>query len=317
MHFSSAQVGRLGLVVIVLVFISASAVAEDGRSVSFEREKDRLQISIGGERFATYVFRDEKILRPYFSNVHAPCGIRVTRRHPPREGQDSMDHATMHPGIWLAFGDVSGADFWRNKGTAEHLEFVEKPSSEKGKGTFVVRNRYVSNGKTICTEVCRHSIIVVPSGYLLVYDSRFSNPEGSFTFGDQEEMGLGVRVASQLRVKGGNGRILNSDGQRNEKNVWGKPAAWCDYSGTINGKHVGLTLMPGPENFRKSWYHARDYGALVANPFGRKALTGGAKSAVVVQAGETLRLRFGVLVRGGDGVDLDAAYQELLKLSKE
>ena len=30
---------------------------------------------------AEFVFRDEKILRPFFANFHAPGGLKVTRNH--------------------------------------------------------------------------------------------------------------------------------------------------------------------------------------------------------------------------------------------
>jgi len=54
---------------------------------------------------------------------------RSARRphHPPRAGKDSTDHDRMHPGIWLGFGDVSGVDFWRNRGRMEHVRFAEPP----------------------------------------------------------------------------------------------------------------------------------------------------------------------------------------------
>ena len=75
------------------------------------------------------------------------------------------------------------------------------------------------------------------------------------------------------------------------------------------------TLMDHPENFRPSWLHVRDYGLLVANPFGRKAFTGGEASRVEVAAKEPFRLRFGVLVHASaEGPpNLQAAQHEYLK----
>jgi hypothetical protein len=132
-------------------------------------------------------------------------------------------------------------------------------------------------------------------------------------------MGLGIRIATPLTVKQG-GRILTSDGDKNEKQVRGKQAKWCDYAGSSERGRAGLTVMPHPKNFRPCWYHARDYGLVVANPFGRKALTGGEKSAVVVKKGETLRLRFGLLFHGdaaGKPAVIEEAYKEYLRLSGE
>ena len=56
--------------------------------------------------------------------------------------------------------------------------------------------------------------------------------------------------------------------------------------------------MPAPNNFRRSWFHARDYGLLVANPFGQNAFTKSEKSKVSVKQGDKFSLRFGVLVYG-------------------
>jgi hypothetical protein len=157
-------------------------------------------------------------------------------------------------------------------------------------------------------------VLVRPAGHLLLLDSTFTGPDG-VVFGDQEEMGLGVRVATAMTVKNG-GQIASSDGLKNEKQVWGKQADWCAYTGQVEGKRVGVLLMPHPDNFRKSWFHARDYGLLVANPFGRKAFTGGAASRVVVTKGQSLRLRFGVLVFDGE-IDMAAGYADYLRTAAD
>ena len=78
--------------------------------------------------------------------------------------------------------------------------------------------------------------------------------------------------------------------------------------------------MAAPENFRASWFHSRDYGLIVANPFGKKAMTGPSDDSVPpdqtpVAAGETLRLQFGVYVFSvADGAepDFDAMFQTYL-----
>jgi hypothetical protein len=277
--------------------------------VTFQRQTGRMQIQIGGRPFATYVWEDPEVRRPYFAAIHAPNGVQVTRTHPPVEGRDATDHATMHPGMWLAFGDLSGADFWRNKGTVRHVEFLEMPEGSKDGGSFAVRNKYASDGQTICEEICRIAIRLRPSCFLVDWTSEFTSVT-AFQFGDQEEMGLGVRVATPMTVKSG-GRIVNSDRLQDEKQVWGKQADWCDYRGAIDGQPVGIALMPDPRNFRRSWFHARDYGVLVANPFGQNAFTKGDKSKIIVRPGETMRLRFGVLIHSGD-VDLAVAYRDWL-----
>ena len=102
---------------------------------------------------------------------------------------------------------------------------------------------------------------------------------------------------------------------KSAKATWGKTADWCDYSATTNGRIVGVTLMPDPANFRSSWFHNRDYGLMVANPFGRNAFKQGEPSRVVVKPNMPFRLRFGVLLHSSPPeapTDLHAAYSDFL-----
>jgi hypothetical protein len=306
------------------------AVADEAASVAFKEAPGEVAITIGGQPFATYYHDDQTITRPYFAHVHAPGGRQVTRNHPPVEGKDLIDHGTFHPGIWMAFGDISGSDCWRLAAPVKHAGFVDKPAGGAGRGGFAVRNSYRDQKqpeKELCSEVCRFDVRVVPAGYLLLWDSTFSS-DHEFYFGDQEEMGLGFRVATPLRAESknkdapdlpaGNGRILDSQGRENEDEIWGNAADWCDYSGTLDGQRVGMTIFCHPKNFRPSWFHARDYGLLEANPFGRAAFGKGEPSKVTIKPGDQMRLRYGVLVHGSPAdakADLDAAYKTYVELS--
>lgn len=298
------------LLTVLLGLLTLLPRAHAAPPISFARTDDRLEIRIGTRPFATYEFRDTKILRPYFAHVRAPDGAQVTRNHPPVADTDRTDHDTMHPGIWLAFGDLDGVDFWRNQGTVEHVEFVENPTVTDGVGQFAVKNRYRDRDRFVCQELCRIRIEALTGCTRVVWDSTFSGDQ-PFAFGDQEEMGLGVRVATPLAVING-GTLSNADGHKNEKQLWGKPSDWCDYSGMIAGQPAGIMLVPDPKNFRRSWFHARDYGFVAANPFGQKAFTGGELSRVVVRPGESLRLRYAVAVHSGP-VDLPAVATSTLQ----
>lgn len=296
-----------GLVVIVLIAALCSlvdvrlAAAEPPGAITFASSSDRVDIFAGGQPFATYVFDDDKISRPYFCNLHAPCGTLVTRPLPPGPG-DLDDHPQMHPGLWLAFGDLNGQDNWRLKARVKHGEFVEEPHTSNGRGTFAVRNRYltVAGDRVICEEVCRYTCLATPTATILRWDSTFTPGEEPLVFGDQEEMGLGVRMATAIAESSDqDGLLTNSKGQTTAGDVWGQPAAWCDYSGVVDGKPVGITIAGHPDNFRASWWHARDYGLMLANPFGRAAMKQGPPSRVVVKPEESLQLRFAVIVHNG------------------
>jgi hypothetical protein len=289
-------VKRRRLVAAVTLLLLASAGAPAADEAAFERRDRSVQLVVRGETVATCVHDDPAVRRPFFANVKAPGGAAVTRPHPPIDADGPADHADMHPGIWLAFGDLAGADFWRNKGVVEQ-ERLEV--DQRRPDTLRVENRYVSGGRIVCRESARYTVVVRPGGYLIAFDSTFRPEDADFAFGDQEEMGLGVRVAAPLAVKFG-GRLFDSVGRKKEAAVWGRQAEWCAADGEVRERRVGVVVMPDPGNFRPGWFHARDYGLVVANPFGRKAFTRGEESRVVVRKGESLRLRFGVAVYAVD-----------------
>jgi hypothetical protein len=281
----------------------------------FESRDGALAISCGGQRVADYVYRDAKISRPYFANLCAPGGVQVSRNHPPVAGKDPTDHDVLHPGMWLAFADLSGQDSWRNLAAIKHERFTEPPAVRDGRLTFATESRMqTTNGQPLCTLQSRFTVAARPAGYLLVWEATFVATEQDIAFGDQEEMGFGVRVATPITEKNG-GLITTSTGGKTAKATWGKAFEWCDYSGVIGDRRVGVTLMPDPANFRPSWFHNRDYGLMVANTFGRNSMKQGEVSRVEVKQGENLRLCFGLLLHAAapdQNADLAAAYRDFL-----
>jgi putative membrane-bound dehydrogenase-like protein len=281
---------------------------------AWEQQQGRLSILYAGRRLTDYVFVDPEILRPYFQNVQAPGGALLTRTNPPAAG-DATDHATMHPGIWLAFGDVNGEDFWRNKGRFEHVAFVTAPSLVQGRLVFATRSRLVAgNATTLATLISRFAI--APSGdhaFVLTWEAEIQGDGRELVFGDQEEMGLGVRVATELtEVKGG--LVVNSDGVRGAKTVWGNQAAWATYSRETGGRTQGVAIFPSASNPNPTWWHSRDYGVIVANGFGKRALPGSPDGKLVVKPGDSLKLRYDVLLFDAPSsapVDFAAVHRRL------
>lgn len=313
-----------GILLVVLVTADYPVNAE---VVQIRHEDGRLIMTVDDQPVATYVYADRRIPRPYFAHVRAPSGHQVTRNHPPRTGIDRTDHAHLHPGIWLAFGDLSGNDFWRNQASIVHQSFPEPPTGGDGRGRFVEQKHYLGTDQTL---LCRERFVcefrVLRGGYLLLWDSTLVADQ-TFHFGDQEEMGLGVRLATPLAEIAG-GYLTDAGGRRGADAIWSQAAAWCDYRGTLDDVELGVTLLAHPENFRSSWWHARDYGFVAANPFGRRAMNRGEISQVVVEPGQQLRLRFGVWLHSQPAAspprppepahvvrEINAIYQHYLRLA--
>jgi len=226
-----------------------------------------------------------------------------------------VDHATMHPGIWMAFGDISGQDFWRNKATIRHDRFTQEPKVKDGTLSFGTESTMLTtNNEALAKLDLNFKLTPCYDGYFLIWNAAFTPLMDGFSFGDQEEMGFGVRVATPMAEKNG-GRIVNSDGLVGAKESWGKIALWSDYSGVISNRLVGIASMPDPQNFRPSWFHNRNYGLMGANMFGRKAFTKGEASQVPVAKGQTFHLRWAAYIHSSatnEPPDISAAYKRFL-----
>ena len=239
-----------------------------------------MDISVDGRLFATYVWKDPKTTRPYFKSVHALGGEpQLTRNHPPVE-TDYDDHETYHPGIWWGFGDVGGNDYWRMKAEIVGGKFVEEPMGGDSLGRFAVGNELWTNDgkKKFCDQICRYTIVKRPIGVLMICESEFIRDEGEFWLGDQEEMGLAIRVAKSICTKTGLGGVIQDNhGNTEIKKLRTTQGDWCNYSGPVDSGHGGLMLMNDPNNFRRPWWHAVETGLLVANPLGESELRGRGK----------------------------------------
>lgn len=294
------------LSVLSLASLAAAQPAEQGGAATaplvVTKEAGRLLFAQGGVPVGEFLFADAKMKRPAFANLRAPGGIQVTRNFPPVEGKDATDHADMHPGLWLGFGDINGQDFWRNGGAMRHEEFTVAPEWRDGVLKFATRSTLLSKeGARMGRMDSTFTLKPEGNALALTWEAIFHATEGELVFGDQEEMGFGVRVATGITEQNG-GVITNSEGLTSAKKTWGQAARWCDYSGVINGQKVGITITPDAANPEPCWWHNRDYGVFVANAFGRKAMKQGEKQSVEVKQGGTLRLGFTALLHAGDHV---------------
>lgn len=280
----------------LLAFTSLAAAQEP---LTAEEESGRLIITQGSVPVAEFLFADAKVKRPAFANVHAPGGVKVTRNFPPVDGRDATDHADMHPGLWLGFGDINGEDFWRNKAVMRHEEFTTAPVWRDGTLKFATRSTLLTKEGTAMGRMDSAFALKPEAKRLtLTWGAVFHATEVDLVFGDQEEMGFGARVATGITEKNG-GVITSSEGLTTAKATWGQPAKWCDYAGMIDGQKVGITISPESSNPQPCWWHNRDYGVFVANAFGRKAMKRGEKQTITVKRGETLRLGFTAVLHAG------------------
>lgn len=126
---------------------------------------------------------------------------------------------------------------------------------------------------------------------------------------------MGIRTHPNLRLRNGsgvttaNGKAVNSAGH-SDKALWGKRAKWVDYWGKVDGHTVGVAMFDHPENLRHpTWWHARDYGLVAANPFGIHNFEGKKKGVgdFKLKKGEQRNFRYGILFHEGNAESADIA----------
>ncbi len=312
------------LVAALLVVAAASALAADGPTptVTFARLADRVRIEIGGHHFSDYLHAGWP--KPCLYPILDADGTSYTRDHPFRKNPAEVPDHDWHRGVWFAHGAVNGHDLWRELPERKTGRIVLDRILETRDGpTGVLRVRQLwqtHDGRTLLTDETTLRIVRGVHATQLDYEVTLLATHGPVTLGDTEEGTMAVRLNETLRVthgrgpdkRPGTGQLANAAGDRGIP-VWGKRAAWCAASGPLpDGRVIGVALLEHPRNFRHpTWWHARDYGLLSANPFGRhdfEKLKDQPKAGDhPIPAGGSLTLRYRFVFHRGDTATADIA----------
>ncbi|MBV8071319.1 MAG: PmoA family protein [Acidobacteriaceae bacterium] len=300
---------RIVVLFVLFVLPAASSAQVDLQFV----HNDHVSITINGQPFSNLYIGAEHTT-PFLAPLRSPDGAIVSRRFPMETVPgESRDHPH-HRGLWIGYGDVNGINFWETE-----------PESTTSKGNPPVKGKVVlrhldalepgkQSGRVIATfewQAPGGGDILEERRTMTFYaarDVRRIDIEAVFTarqeavFGDTKEGFFAIRVADSMAGKNG-GVIRNSAGAETEKNVWGRRAEWVDYSGTVEGHKVGITVYDDPRNHNHPpRWHVRDYGLFAVNPFGVKDFDphSSERGGFTLPAGQSLTFRYTVMIHPGD-----------------
>ena len=280
--------------------------SENREKITFkEVGSEKLEIYRGKTLFTNY-WCDGKFSKPFIYPIPFSGISSVTRNFPMQDiPGESTDHKH-HRSIWAAWGDVNGADCWSEE--EGHGWIAQKYFTLFSEGftsaNFRMLNHWTDKNKKKLLEENR-SVTIYNAGEdscLMDFESRYFASESDVVFGDTKEGGLlCVRMATPLEGDKG-GLMVNAYGARGEEEVWGRKAPWCDYSGTIEGKKVGIALFDSPNNpqYPVHW-HARNYGLFAANPFGVSGFTGNRQlnGSYTLKKGTEMTFEYRILIHKG------------------
>ena len=308
--------------VATLLSLGAFTFAAAGpASVTVKVDPQQVDFLAGADLAARY-HTGLEFAKPIFWPVRGPNDVQLTRSWPMEQLKPggSKDEVHQKSG-WFAHGDVileglkitkkttrvAGVDFW-TEGPGRGMircTNVGPPELGPNRARVATHNEWrTADGAKVLDEARTIEFLNYGDARLFIVEIDLIASAGALTFGDTKEGSFGVRVNDQLRARGGSGKIENADGKVAEKACWGRPSAWCDYSGTIDGKAAGIAMFDDPKNPYPACWHVRGYGLLAANPFGRQKsgfpAMKGRTDLVKLPKGEHLKLRYGLFLHAGD-----------------
>ena len=227
----------------------------------------KVSVEIDGQPFTDFYISGDafnaKVTKPYLWPLRAATGTYITRawpmqdvpeeaaeKKPQRNGPPAMDHPHQR-GLWFAHDHVNKLDFWNNEWTY----FADLHRQNLGR-ISLTKTSEMKSGKTQGSIAATFEWTDMEGNNPLLTESRlmtfYADPKLRYfdlditltalvpvTFGDGKDGALGIRLRPLLQEDKGVSHITNAEGLVGEKQVWGKPSDWCDYSGEIAGEKLG------------------------------------------------------------------------------
>jgi Methane oxygenase PmoA len=315
---------------LALVFLTTALLilpaAAHGEAVSLTRNGDTIEIQIGGKPFTVYTF-DPKISKAFLEPLRDANGVIVTRGLavgndiPPGHEHDKGFEPHQRA-MYFGHGDVDGYSFWIEEAFKKYYTHSAPPAygrmvfrkideMRSGSSAGVIRATFDLEGadhKVFAQETQEYKFSGDKDSRII--DCEFVIKAGSepVKFGDTKEGTFAVRLAPELDAPGGT--MVNSEGGEGESQVWGKRANWVNVDGVIDGQKLGVAVFDNPDSFRHpTYWHARGYGLLAANPFGLSYFYSDPKhdGSYTVPAGKSIQFHYRVLIHEGSYKDARVA----------
>jgi hypothetical protein len=299
-------------------------------SVKLVRSGDKIEVLVDGRPFTTYYF-SPATAKPYLMPLRSASGAVVTRGFPVvndvsagnPKGPSFEPH--QRP-LYFGHGDLDGLDFWQepvfDKYYTDHghqayghmlLKALDNPAATGDSATIRARfTLHSPNNRVIGDETQSFTFGGDRQTRTIDCDFVLQATNGPLDIGDTKEGTFAIRLTPELSAP--HEHMLNSKGEVGEKAIWGKPADWVSYSGTIAGRPVSVTIFDSPKSFRHpTTWHARAYGLFAANPFGIREFSGDPNKdgSWTIPEGKSLTFRYRVVISDGQisAAQISEAYR--------
>ncbi len=267
--------------------------------ITIEKSAEGATVKVDGQLFTKYHIRSGN--KPILWPLIGPTGKPMTRAYPMAAGPSEQKDHPHHRSLWFTHGDVDGLSFWHERQgspTVKHKRFIKIQGD-----TIVTENDWLDpQGKRHLQDRRALRFEAGKDHRSIDFTITLTAVDQPVHLGDTKEGSFGLRVAGTMKVDAQlGGQIVNCEGHR-DKRAWGKPAAWVDYHGPVDGQRVGIAIFNHPRSFRfPTYWHVRTYGLFAANPFGQRDFTAGKKQGDYhLPRGESVTLHYRVWLHRGD-----------------
>lgn len=290
----------------VLFSLTAGALSIQAAKINAVKVGSKINVTIDGKFFTSYIFSsDEKY--PFFYPVNGPLsGGSVTSM---RNGE--YPH---HSSLFFGCDLVNGGNYWQEGLERGRIVSVNAEILSEGGDSVVISDECIWSrpGAVSPVKDSRKIVITSPSATIRQIDVEITMEMLTDVHIRKTNHSLfSARMAADLSVKNG-GTMVNAEGANGEKDTFGKSSPWIDYYGKRGEAVEGLAILQHPSNpwYPSPWF-TRDYGFISPTPMfwpenGEETF---------MKKGETLLLRYRVLVHGGGTTD--AKIGELFELYKK
>lgn len=289
------------------------------QAVSFERQGDSIRVLIGGKPFSTYNF-DPKIAKAFLQPLRDANGVVITRGFPTGDtvpaGHEHDKSIEPHQrDMYFGHGSINGYDFWTEEVFAKYygpshpsnfgrMVFRKIEQMQSGPSSGTIRAAFDLQGpdrKPFAEEIQEFTFSGNAHSRVIDCVITFRASHGPVKFGDTKEGTFALRLAPELDAP--TGTMFNSEGGAGESQIWGKRANWVDVDGVIDGHSLGVAVFDSPKSFRHpTYWHARGYGLLAANPFGLSFFFNDPHQdgSYTIPTGKSIQFRYRVFIHDGN-----------------
>ncbi len=255
-----------------------------------QKFNSKIDVLINNNLFTSYILsQDEKY--PFFFPVNGPSNASVT----------SMRNANYphHSSLFFGCDKVNGGNYWQEGLERGQIVSIRADVIESGNDKVIIENECIwrrPNANAPIKDI-RKITITAPSKemYQIDFDVTLEMLMDVIIEKTNHSLVIG-RMDADLAVING-GTMINSNGEKGEKDTFGKKAAWIDFYGKRGDKQEGIAIMQHPSN---EWYPApwftRDYGFFSPTPMYWPQND----KETSLKKGQTIKLKYRVLVHAGD-----------------